>query len=243
MRYHVPYDLKSAYEQVIESLEDAAVNANCGFVFKAPIKFELVDEGVFKCEFFVHLFEWKARNDQINVLMRVRECIASEESQWILKKSSVEVSYFKAKKPARFMHGMHFDYSYDYASVASQFAHPVFHAQLTDKPLEVPAELNADLEFNSIDTSGAMPQPFCYARIPTSDMTMCSALLSIAADHIHTEFFCQFLEKVIRYQSRLPKPTFWKTRESITISPEHFRSCHWYAHMADYDRFVREAKG
>jgi hypothetical protein len=210
----LPYDVTGPYETLLKSLEDAAIKANCGFTkVTDPLLecFTRQDDGttIFNC--FVHLQDWKARKQRLHILLHVQETIG-QKPDYRLERSTVRVNYFKVSEGnAQLLQSIHFDFG------PSQHRHPVFHAQLTNECVSLSEEVAAQLEFGFRQ----LPCATCFkeARIPTSDMTLPSVLLCLAADHFESEFE-PFFDTVLELQKTLPQPVFEKTRASLQTTPD-----------------------
>jgi hypothetical protein len=228
----VPYDVISPYEALLAALDDTAARANCGFVkySKSLLPFfeQQADGAVaFRCH--IHLQEWRARGssrrERIHMLIHAEETFRRARPTSILLKSTVRVSYFAIEENrTRVLQTVHYDYG------PVQPLHPEFHAQLSSEVVQLSAQDATELEFPY------HPNPahdVCKsARIPTSDMTLPSVLLCLAADHIEAGFFPEFLHCVRDLQDKLPQPPDGTTRQSILASPRNLRSSHWFAHTS-----------
>ena len=220
----VPYALSSAYELLIESLEEAAASANCGFVRRAaPILecFSREEDGTIGFDCILHLQDWAARGSRIHILLHAEETIRGSGSVYILERSTVRLNYYRLQdESAYLLQGLHFDHG------PLMRRHPIFHAQLTNEIINLSSSAAEELEFKMEQ----MPCSACFreARIPTADMTLPSVLLCLAADHFGQNF-SSFLEEVRRIQGRLPQPTIEPTKTSISRSSD-LRSSHWFAH-------------
>jgi hypothetical protein len=110
--------------------------------------------------------------------------------------------------------------------------HPLFHAQLCSDHIALDGFSAGEIGFEyQIDPAPA--SCFRDARIPTSDMTLPSVLLCLAADHFEKPFFCQFREEATVLQQTLPRPAFNSLRQSIAAAPDHLRSSHWFSHTVN----------
>lgn len=225
----VPYGLKQPYETLLNELDDKASMSNCGLV-KTFGRFERSENDNSRVVFnsFVRLANWAARatsdKESVDIIIHIQETIHEQQhNKFVLERSTVRVSYFTVEgQEAKLLHGIHFDYG------PEQQSHPIFHAQLTNETVDLSAETAKELEFSIQQVSSH--KPFKNARIPTSDMTMPSVLLCLAADHIKSDFFGEFLSRVKVLQEQMPQPTFGKTCQSIQAAPHHIRSSHWFAH-------------
>jgi hypothetical protein len=217
----------SAYDSLVSALEEASSGANCGVVkISRPLNacFSRADPGEAKFECYIHLKEWNYRGGSskrpIHILLHVQEQI--RRSDYVLLRSSVRVSYFKVQNNiAQLLQNVHFDYA------PGQQAHPLFHAQINNEPLQPPVSDAETLEFQFDIEPSAQPW-FNHARIPTSDMAFPSVLLCLAADHFEAQFFHEFYEKVCTYQARMPHPHYEALRARLSREPHHFRSSQWF---------------
>jgi len=60
-------------------------------------------------------------------------------------------------------------------------------------------------------------------------MTLTSVLYCLAADHLRTDTFQEFAERVEPIQGRLPILSFDARKASVAKVPAHFKSSHWFA--------------
>lgn len=222
----IRYAVSSAYESLVEALEDVSAQANCGVVKKSrPVCacFSVVrpEEAKFDC--YLHLKAWNYRGgsskNAIHILLHAQEQIRLSDE--VLIRSSVRVSYFRVQSSlAHLLQNIHFDYAPD------QQAHPLFHAQVNNEPLLPPSSEAEHLEFQ-FEIQPSQPW-FNQARIPTSDMSFPSVLLCLAADHFETQFFHDFYRKVCAEQAKMPHPPFALLRQRLSCEPQHFRSSQWF---------------
>lgn len=224
----LPFRTKNNYDLLVSAFEDAAGEANCGLLQATrPLsaKFLPAPDDCNTFEAYIHLYEWNVRStsgkERVHILLHVQETIECATRR--LTHSTVRVGYFQVQdNRAILLHSVHFDHG------PTQDAHPMFHAQLTSETFNLPKTVAQELEFayEQVPCNGC----FKNARIPTSDMTLPSVLLCLAADHIQFRVFCDFYEKVQSIQAELPQPIYETTRASIEASPGHLRSSHWFAH-------------
>jgi len=226
----LPYEITQAYEALVADLEDKGISGGCGSIKpNRPLLgcFKSLDAERVHFECYLHLKEWKFRGvspKRIHILLHAQEQI--RRSDRILLSSTVQVSYFTVENTnATLLQSIHFDYG------PNQDAHPLFHAQVTNKPISLPANETDSLEF---DFQVVLPAHswFRDARIPTSDMTFPSVLLCLAADHLGPSFFNAFLKKVRDLQKKMPCSSFEDLKASLAAEPNHFRSSHWFAHCS-----------
>lgn len=229
----VPYALTSRYERILNALSDAASQSNTGFVYSrqslVPCFRRLGDSIIFDCYLFLR--DWRRRpttsKDKVEIVIHIQETMDGTATS--LEKSTVRIGYFNADggnlAP---LHTVHFDYG------PNEDLHPTFHAQLSPEPIVIPAEYHEEL---SCELQFPPPQfrltCFPWARIPTSDMTLPSVLLCLAADHIGGSFFREFRSQLIEIHREMPLPAFDSLRDSFKASDTHIRSDHWFAHMTD----------
>jgi hypothetical protein len=217
----------AAYDSLVHALEEASTRSNVGFVeWTEPIssRFRVSQEDSDVAEFdaVLHLYDWKARDVKLSILVHARERI--RRSTGGLLQSSIHVGYYRLRNSAaEQLQNIHYDYK------GEEAYHPVFHAQLCEDPVPLTAAQEAELSFTLPRVGG----PFvCFreAKIPTSDMTLGSLLLCLAADHIKGAFFNEFIASVRSLQTNMPAPVFESTKRSLNGS-DHLRSSHWFAHM------------
>lgn len=188
---------QGAYSSLIASFVQHFEN-RCGRIRVFPsesewFKFIDVVDGVprWDLDLVMHLPEWKVRRDVVSIVVRARERIAGPKNLLpIVTNSTVCLSYYEIGNECELLHTVHFDFG------PSQPRHPLFHAQLTNEPPNVSERIQQELEIH-------MPIPraklFKFARIPTSDMTLPSALLCLGADH------CEDAEAVAAFREALKK--------------------------------------
>ena len=149
-----------------------------------------------------------------------------KNAPWRIKKSTVYLNYFTVLgTKAQLVQSLHFDFDEN-----GQAEHPFFHVQLTHELISDADRQSAkfDLELNpSPDQAGECA---VTTRIPTPDMTLTSVLYCLAADHLRSDVFQKFAERVRSIHDRLPLLRFEALRESVMKSPEHFKSPHWFTH-------------
>lgn len=225
----VPYALTSLYEQVLTALDEAATGSNAGFVFKKQSLVSCFRRGAtsitFDCYLLLRDWRWRptTNSERVEIVVHAQEEISDDMSE--LKKSTVRVSYYlEDAQSLDPLHTVHFDYGPALA------CHPMFHAQIASNPVVVPeadrGELDCDLTFPS-----AGLKCFEGSRIPTSDMTLSSVLLCLAADHIGGQFFSELRAKLHEIQTQMPRPNFTELKDSIRADELRLRSSHWFAHM------------
>lgn len=223
----LPGDMSTAYDTVVQSLSDASIDSNCGYVFwLEPVssRFKAAGDDV-NFDLKLHLCEWPARNEKLSILIWVRETI--DRATRTLKQSSVLICYYDVQGiVGKHLHSMHFDFK------GEELRHPIFHAQLCKDTVPLTPEEGRAL---GVKFTPEPPTSTCFreCRIPTSDMSFASLLLCVAGDHLSKddEFFNKFLADVRREQVKLPKLTFASLKKSLTDQPDHFKSSHWYSHM------------
>jgi hypothetical protein len=232
----VRYDLWSPYESLINALGKAADQAGCGDIWASPPIGGWLQpsvDGDVELNGYLHLAGWKSRCEPsklVHILLHAQETIHTDREGLKLLKSSVQVHYYRTD--ATLLQSVHFDYG------KPQAAHPLFHAQVSNvEPRGLSAREAEELRFGFMTGTAG---PACYrdARIPTSDMTLASVLLCLAADHLDCDdasddkrFFREFRAEFLRLHDRLPKPAIPSVLDSLKAQSDHFRSSHWFAHM------------
>jgi hypothetical protein len=226
-RGFLPYSVTQPYEALLTQLNDAADKSDCADT-RGIANFKTGNDGRAYLDGYFHFANWPARSssakERVHILVHVQETICKQHLNYCLERSTVRVNYFRVENGEAFlMHGIHFDHGLE------EICHPVFHAQVANDAVALPDEIAGELEFAFV----LHPRPsevFKNARIPTSDMTLPSVLLCLAADHLKAEFFPAFLSTVRELQAKMPPPIFTKTKQSIHDEPDHLRSSHWFAH-------------
>lgn len=233
----LPSKVTAAYEQLVTTLEEAGFQDNCGEIkwIRPPMgcfsNFQTeTGRSLVRFECHLHFSQWNFRgskeksNKKINILLRAREDI--ERSPLLMISSTVAITYFTIEKgKATVLQSIHFDFD------GKQDRHPLFHAQVTKKPIAISAEDRESLKIN-YDLADSENSWYRDARIPTSDMTFPSVLLCLAADHLQNQIFKGFLGTVRELQKRMPRPAFQTIKESLRAEPDHFCSSHWFAHCS-----------
>jgi len=216
------------YDALVHALQEIAEQADSGTVFwTKPLSGRFrYDAGKAVLDAHLHLSGWKWRSDsskhRLHILLRVRETIQCSDKA--LFASNVHVDHYLVKEgTAKLLQSMHFDFA------GEEDCHPVFHAQVCADPISLDSQTATELEFDFAVDSSAV-SCFRDARIPTSDMTVASVLLCLAADHLGKPFFCQFRDKAIDLQPHLPQPAFALLKQSLTAEPQHLSSSHWFTH-------------
>ena len=221
-------DVLDAYNRLPTTLEDVITGADRGFVYwTAPFsgRFTHGQNNSWVFDAYLHLKKWKARKDEVGILVHAKEAIRRSNQSLLLLKSTVRVCYYRAvENTATPIQSIHFDYNNE------EICHPIFHGQLCTDTIS--PEDAISLEYPS--PWGNTPL-VCYgsSRIPTPDMTLASVLVCLAADHLadRQEDFINFIDQVRCIQEKMPLPNFDRTKASIKDKPEHLRSSHWFAHM------------
>jgi hypothetical protein len=225
----IPNQVRSAYEDFLGAFEKA-VEDNAGQVFSPdpPLHSCFVDAGEGTVQFKRCLYVKNlpcrrlSAEKRLDVVIMVLEELERGDP-WRVKKSTVYVNYFTVKDiQGQLVQSMHFDFNEDV-----QTDHPVFHLHMSDEIIS-----NADMRSAHFDLEihPLHPSNECWVttRIPTPDMTLTSVLYTLAADHLRTEIFAQFVKGVEPIQRRLPPLRFDAIKTSVQKSPQHFKSSHWF---------------
>lgn len=220
------------YEALIEGLSSVLNAANAGSLAWTRGIFKRVkqDAKFYYLDAYLHMQDWKWRgstHERIHVLVEVKETIRKTDKT--LEKSTINVDYYAvADGAARRLQSVHFDFA------GTKDCHPLFHAQFCENPISLSATDASEVEFEyPIDPSPLI----CFgdARIPTSDMTLPSVLVCLAADRLHSlqnnkHFFGEFRKIALEMQSKMPRPPFQSLAGSLETEVDHFCSSHWFAH-------------
>jgi hypothetical protein len=227
----VPSVVWSSYEKVLTAVSEAAILSDCGDIYYRPaVASYFSDNGlnkVFECYLFLKNWKWRpgSTTERLDIVVHAIELLSKDAA--VLEKSSVEVSYYEQVNggtAARLLHTTHFDFC------GYQDCHPLFHAQQTPKAVIPPPTEVEEIRF-TLKWDNQTGRCFKNARIPTSDMSLPSVLLSLAADHIEKEHFVELRETLKQAQGNLPRPNFVSISDSMLREPLHFRCLHWHAHM------------
>ncbi len=163
----------------------------------------------------------------LEILIHPRERILNS-APWNIKRSQVEVVYLchdRAKEVTDLLLALHFDFSVDEATSEPAEAHPLFHASLTHKPMELRSLLQQRNVV--VDRMRGMPN----LRLPTAHMTFPSVLTSVAADCFQPDQFAIFLRSV-RDAGEYPTMQNDSFRQRMTAQQNRMRCCAWYANLA-----------
>lgn len=221
----------AAYEGLLATIGAASNKDNASVEWAVtPVQecFSLDKEGNVVFEEYLHLRKWKERRDSkkvVSILVKATEKI--RRSDRVLVSSTVRVSYYRvAGEAAQHVLSLHFDYD-------QNPTHPVFHAQVTDEQLDVPAKEARALGLN-YDRQQTNVVCLRNARIPTCDMTLPSVLLCLAADHLSLgpKDFSDLIGTIKRLQQQLPRPDITKMKTCMTKEPGHLCSSLWFAQRA-----------
>ena len=220
--------MASAYNTLIERLGDACAQANAAMSGNTQPVITLNANNDIDLNAIVHI-RCKARKTPLSVVIHAQEEIrkGTKKLPPQLVRSTVRVYYYKIEEDvqANLLHSVHFDYG------AVRDCHPIFHAQISNEHVDIDENTATTIAFDYLKQE-SLPSCFREARIPTSDMTLPSVLLCIAADHFRPAF-PEFYKTVCRLQENLPLPQYELTRTSMRQRDEmpHLRSSHWFAHM------------
>jgi hypothetical protein len=229
-----PNKVRSAYDDFLNFFQ-IAVEDNDGQVFfpDAPLHSSFTDSGGARVEFKRCLYIKNLPCRKLSAGKRLDLVIMGMEElekndPWTVKKSTVYLNYFVvSNSAAQMVQALHFDFD-----EKGQADHAFFHVQLSDEPIPQGDRLSVHFDF---PLKAAVQSNECWVttRIPTPDMTLTSVLYCVAADHLRSDIFGQFADKVDPIQGRLPPLRFDALRNSVEKSPLHFKSFHWFAHARE----------
>src|SRR4051794_33256936 len=124
----VPYSVISPYETLFDKLDQAASDSNCGFLkTNGPLlecfkRDATTGEILFDC--LLHLQEWKARSQQLHMLLQIQETIQDAGENFLLTHSTVRLNYYNiADGNSHLLQSVHYDHE------PAKPGHPIFHAQ------------------------------------------------------------------------------------------------------------------
>lgn len=158
---------------------------------------------------------------QLELLVLPREhYIAAHNFEMV--KSVVEVAYVLNKdgEPSRLLLGCHFDFQCE-ASGNPKTCHPLFHAEVTSKLIE----LREHLEKKGI--AAAQRPKFPPMRLPTAHLSFAGTLVTLAADNFIPDQFKAFLDDV-RGRTPFPCMVNAKFKSRMDADSWKMRSCVWY---------------
>jgi hypothetical protein len=225
-----PNKIRSAYEDFLEFFR-IAVEDNAGWVFSPdrPLGSCFTDSGQASVEFKRCLYaknlpcKYLGGSKRLDVVIFGLEELEKDDP-WRVKKSTVYLNYFIVSDgKAQLVQALHFDFDEE-----MQANHALFHLQLSNDliPDEDRRSAHFDLE---LQPPGQANECRVTTRIPTPDMTLTSVLYCLAADHLRSDIFGQFAERVGPIQDRLPPLHFDALKSSVEKSSLHFKSSHWFA--------------
>ena len=226
----VPNKMASAYEGLVEAFRRAGEDSNCGPLYSSlpPRNCFALASGAacatFGCTFLLKNYRWRNSSrstDTVDILVKAQETI--QLNPLVLTQSTVRVNYFVVEgSRAKLVECVH----YDYCHPPQDDQHPIFHAQFGDEAIVLDGSLRTEFGYH-IDADGF--RCFKNARIPTADMTLCSVLLSLAADHMRCKFFLQFRDKFLALQESLPRPAIEDLKWSLSAEIADLKCSHWFA--------------
>ena len=223
-----PYKVKSAYESLFGAFRRTVEDANRE-LFPGTIQLKFAKssntEAVF--EGCLYLKDWPCRKtpkkSRVDVVIKAMETFSV--GSWSLTKSTVYLNYFVVSEDTAYLvQSLHYDFQ-----GGGQTNHPFFHVQLTDEPID-PGDLAKAGFVLALKPCRRLRQRQIMTKIPTPDMTLCSVLYCLVADHLEGGFLAQLAESVDPIQGRLPLLSFDALSASLKKYPAHFKSSHWFAH-------------
>lgn len=222
-KHKAPYEsLVEALSRAIEGTSKVQLSKPTGDAFSSMGS----DKVSFDCKLYIKDLNWRpteagGKAKTIHVLVHAQEQISKVSTDEIfLSKSTVRVAYYLPEADKlKLQSCIHYDYNL--SPVDDQ--HPYFHAQLDAVPVEGDGDINVAIHPDKVSC-------FKGLRIPTSDMTLSSVLLGLAADHLNPDGFKDFRDKILGILPKLPHPNIeaLKTRLTMQADTGHFKSSHWY---------------
>lgn len=226
---YLKYAELASYDDLVGALEDVTDNANCGDIKWTKPLSRRFDQAGGQANFsaYLHLRNWKwyggSRKNGLHILLQIREKICCADKA--LLESVVQIDHYSVEgRTATLLESIHYDFG------GAQDRHPLFHAQLCRTHIALDPLVAREIEFR-YDIDAGRWNCFGRARIPTSDMTLASVLLCLAADHFEKYFFNQFRKRALELQEKLPHPAIESLAKSIEDKRDHLGSSHWFAHM------------
>ncbi len=162
---------------------------------------------------------------ELEILVHPREQIRAT-SPWDIKRSTVELAYVvydMATDKSDLLLALHFDYGVGDTGEPEE-KHPIFHAQLTHKPVR----LEGILQAKNVNVSRMKGVP--DVRLPTAHMTLPSVLLSVAADQFRPEDFNKLLSWMRSYGA-YPHMVNELFDARMAKEKNRMRACAWYANL------------
>ncbi|MGC4014453.1 MAG: hypothetical protein QM755_08070 [Luteolibacter sp.] len=148
----------------------------------------------------------------------------SDPKGYHIESSTVEVAYVKldsGSRKGKLVMGFHYDFDTDTASGDPKALHPICHAQISRKLMQLKGIMAKEYD---IDAQGdELPD----VRVPTAHISLTSCLLGISADHFTSTEHAGFLNW-LRLQSEFPRmenANFVTRLEKCQLA---LRSCAWY---------------
>jgi hypothetical protein len=227
-----PNQVRGAYDEFLNFFQIALEDNNGRmFVPDRPLASCFSDSGtgtvVFKgCLYLKNLHCRKlGSGKRLDVVIVSLEELRKNDP-WRVKKSTVYLNYFiVVGDKAQLAQSLHFDFD-----EIGQADHPFFHVQLDRQLISKDDRQSAQFNLELLPSPSQAAECEVTTRIPTPDMTLTSVLYCLAADHLRSDIFQQFAERVHRIQDRLPLLSFDALKKSVARSPDHFKSSHWFAH-------------
>jgi hypothetical protein len=228
----LPSEILMSYENLVNAFEDISSEANCGFVFvtqnPAACFRSTRTRVIFDLTIHCKEWKWKSSTDPLHKTKVVNIVVSAHEEirrhKLALMSSVVEVCYLDVVDGcAQLLQSVHFDYD------PCQRDHALFHAQVSNQMVIIPNEQRGPLEIDFTLPEAAQPR-HRSARIPTSDMTLSSVLVSLTADHIGGQLFRKFQRTAAGYQEKMPLPVIGRLCKSLNAETRDLRSSHWYCH-------------
>jgi hypothetical protein len=225
-----PNKIRSAYEDFLGFFQ-MAVEDNAGQVFfpDRPLGSCFTDSGQAGVEFRRCLYvknlpcKYLAGAKRLDVVMVGLEELEKDDP-WRVKKSTVYLNYFIVSDgKAQLVQALHFDFD-----EGMQANHALFHLQLSNDLISDEDRRSAHFHLE-LQPPGQANECRVTTRIPTPDMTLTSVLYCLAADHLRSDIFGQFAERVGPIHDRLPPLRFAALKSSVEKSSLHFKSPHWFA--------------
>jgi hypothetical protein len=165
-------------------------------------------------------------NGELDILIFPREIIRIDDP-WNIRQSTIELAYVAYDMDSEKLDlrlALHFDFKVKESGEPDE-KHPIFHAQLTHKPMGLAGTLQA----RNVNSSRMKGLPI--VRLPTAHMTLPSVLLGVAADHFLPVEFSNLLGWM-RDDGAYPHMINERFGGRMTKQQFRMRSCAWYADLA-----------
>lgn len=143
-----------------------------------------------------HLRDWPFRSNSSNkldMLVSFIETLSQKKETCI--RSTINVTYFRVDgKSAIAIESLHYD-----CNVPAGAQHPICHAQNSHRPVESPPD-----SFTWEINDGALRDRCQCVRVPTAFINMPGLFTILAADHMSSTHWCEFMAHCLKRFQNIP---------------------------------------